>query len=399
MTDFNFWSPTYFAFGRGAEARTGELVRRFGGGKVLLHYGGRSALASGLIGRVRASLAAAGVASVELGGVKPNPRSGLVEEGIALARSAGVDFLLAVGGGSVIDSAKAIAIGAANGGEWRRFYVGREVKVRPAIPAALPVGVVLTIAAAGSEASTNSVVNLEPENLKRAAGGDILRPKFAVMNPELTMTLPPFQTACGVADMFAHLCERYFSPTRDVALTDNLCEAVMRTVIEESARVMADPGDYPARANLMWAGTLAHNDVCGVGRVQDWSSHALEHELSALYDCAHGAGLAVVMPAWMMYVHATDDARFARFARNVFGVGVGEPDASAASAGIAAFRRWLKSLGLPITFAELGARAEDIPLLVKTLNLNGNALGAFQPLSEDDVAAIYRLCAAAAADA
>lgn len=393
MTDFNFWSPTYFAFGRGAEARTGELVRRFGGGKVLLHYGGRSALASGLIGRVRASLAAAGVAAVELGGVKPNPRSGLVEEGIALARSAGVDFLLAVGGGSAIDSAKAIAIGAANGGEWRRFYVGREVKVRPAIPAALPVGVVLTIAAAGSEASTNSVVNLEPENLKRAAGGDILRPKFAVMNPELTMTLPPFQTACGAADMFAHLCERYFSPTRDVALTDNLCEAVMRTVIEESARAMADPRDYPARANLMWAGTLAHNDVCGVGRVQDWSSHALEHELSALYDCAHGAGLAVVMPAWMTYVHAADDARFARFARNVFGVGVGEPDASAASAGIAAFRRWLKSLGLPVTFAELGARAEDIPLLVKTLRLNGGTLGAFQPLSEGDAAAIYRLCA------
>jgi alcohol dehydrogenase YqhD (iron-dependent ADH family) len=264
--------------------------------------------------------------------------------------------------------------------------------VRPAIPAALPVGVVLTIAAAGSEASTNSVVNLEPENLKRAAGGDILRPKFAVMNPELTMTLPPFQTACGLADMFAHLCERYFSPTKDVALTDNLCEAVMKTVIEESARVMADPNDYQARANIMWAGTLAHNDICGAGRVQDWASHGIEHELSALYDCAHGAGLAVVMPAWMTYVHATDDARFARFARNVFGVGIGESDADAALAGIGAFRRWLKSLGLPLTFAELGAREEDIPLLVKTLNLSGNTLGGFRPLDEADVAAIYRMC-------
>ena len=297
-----------------------------------------------------------------------------------------------MGGGSVIDSAKAIAIGAANGGEWRRFYVGREVKVRPAIPAALPVGVVLTIAAAGSEASTNSVVNLEPENLKRAAGGDILRPKFAVLNPELTTTLPPFQTACGLADMFAHLCERYFSPTRDVALTDNLCEAVMRTVVEESAKVTADPSDYQARANVMWAGMLAHNDICGAGRVQDWASHGIEHELSALYDCAHGAGLAVVMPAWMTYVHATDDARFARFARNVFGVGAGRPDAEAALDGIAAFRRWLKSLGLPLTFAELGAREEDIPLLVRTLNLNGNTLGGFRPLGESDVAAIYRLC-------
>ena len=392
MTDFNFWSPTYFAFGRGTESRTGELVRKFGGKKALLHYGGRSAVASGLVGRVKTSLAEAGVDFVELGGVKPNPRSTLVDEGVRLAMTEGVDFMLAVGGGSVIDSAKAIAIGAANGGEWRRFYVGREVKVRPVIPAALPVGVVLTIAAAGSEASTNSVVNLEPENLKRAAGGDILRPKFAVMNPELTMTLPPFQTACGLADMFAHLCERYFSPTKDVALTDNLCEAVMRTVIEESARVMADPCDYQARANIMWAGTLAHNDICGAGRVQDWASHGIEHELSALYDCAHGAGLAVVMPAWMTYVHATDDARFARFARNVFGVGIGVGDGEAALAGIAAFRGWLKSLALPLTFAELGAKEEDIPLLVKTLNLNGNTLGGFRPLAESDVAAIYRLC-------
>ena len=392
MTDFNFWSPTYFAFGRGAEARTGELVRRFGGRKALLHYGGGSAVASGLIGRIQASLSAAGVDFVALGGVKPNPRSSLVEEGVRLALAEGVDFLLAVGGGSVIDSAKAIAIGAANGGAWRRFYVGREVKVRPAIPAALPVGVVLTIAAAGSEASTNSVVNLEPENLKRGAGGDILRPKFAVMNPELTMSLPAYQTACGITDMFAHLCERYFSPTPDVALTDNLCEAVMRTVVEEGAKVMANPSDYQARANIMWAGTLAHNDICGAGRVQDWASHGIEHELSALYDCAHGAGLAVVMPAWMTFVHDADNARFARFARNVFGVGFGASDEKAALDGIAAFRAWLKSLGMPLTFAELGAKEADIPLLVKTMNLCGNTLGAFKPLTEDDVAAIYRLC-------
>ena len=392
MIDFNYWSPTYIAFGRGEESRTGELVRRFGGHKALLHYGGGSAVRSGLLDRVKASLGDAGVGFVELGGVKPNPRSSLIEEGVRLAIAEGVDFLLAVGGGSVVDSSKAIAIGAANGGEWRRYYVGREVKVKPAIPAALSVGVVLTIAAAGSEGSPNSVVNLEPENLKRAAGGDILRPKFAVMNPELTMSLPPFQTACGLADMFAHLCERYFSPTADVVLSDNLCEAVMRAVVEEGAKVMADPTDYQARANIMWAGTLAHNDVCGAGRVQDWSSHGIEHELSALYDCAHGAGLAVVMPAWMTYVHAADDARFARFARNVFGVGVGESDAKAALDGIAAFRAWLKSLGLPLNFAELGAREEDIPFLVRKLNLSGNTLGGFMPLADDDVAAIYRLC-------
>ena len=392
MIDFNYWSPTYFAFGKGKESCTGELVRKFGGSKALLLYGGGSAVKSGLIARVEASLSEAGVDFVELGGVKPNPRSSLVEEGVRLALDRNVDFLLAVGGGSVIDSAKAVAIGAANGGEWRRFYVGKEVKVRPTIPAALPVGVVLTIAAAGSEGSTNSIINLEPENLKRGAGGDILRPKFAILNPELTMTLPPFQTACGLADMFAHLCERYFSPTRDVTLTDNLCEAVMRTVVEESAKVMANPSDYQARANVMWAGTLAHNDICGAGRVQDWASHGIEHELSALYDCAHGAGLAVVMPAWMTYVHKTDPARFARFARNVFGVGHGVSDSDAALAGIAAFRKWLKFLGLPLTFAELGAKEEDIPLLVKTLNLCGNTLGGFQPLTESDVAAIYRLC-------
>ena len=392
MTDFNYWSPTYFAFGKGKEAQTGELVRRFGGRKVLLHFGGGSAVRSGLLDRIKESLAKSGLKWVELGGVKPNPRSSLIEEGIRLAMAEGVDFLLAVGGGSVIDSAKGIAIGAANGGEWRKYYVGREVKVRPAIPAALPVGVVLTIAAAGSEGSTNSVVNLEPENLKRGAGGDILRPKFAVMNPELTTSLPAYQTACGITDMFAHLCERYFSPTKDVALTDNLCEAVMRTVVEEGAKVMANPSDYQARANIMWAGTLAHNDICGAGRVQDWSSHGIEHELSALYDCAHGAGLAVVMPAWMAFVHDADDARFARFARNVFGVGVGESDEKAALDGIAAFRAWLKSLGMPLTFADLGAKEEDIPLLVKTMNLCGNTLGAFKPLTEDDVAAIYRLC-------
>ena len=392
MIDFDYWSPTYIALGKGKESRTGELVRRFGGHKALLHFGGGSAVRSGLLDRVKASLVDAGVDFVELGGVKPNPRSSLVEKGIALAIAEGVDFMLAVGGGSVIDSAKAIAIGAANGGEWRKFYVGREVKVRPAIPAALPVGVVLTIAAAGSEASTNSVVNLEPENLKRAAGGDILRPKFAVMNPELTMSLPAYQTACGITDMFAHLCERYFSPTKDVTLSDNLCEAVMRTVVEEGLKVMANPSDYQARANIMWAGTLAHNDICGAGRVQDWASHGIEHELSALYDCAHGAGLAVVMPAWMTFVHGADDARFARFARNVFGVGQGESEAKAELDGIAAFRNWLKSLGMPLTFAELGAREEDIPLLVKTLNLSGNTLGAFRPLAEDDVAAIYRLC-------
>ena len=399
MENFEFESPTHFAFGRESEKRTGALVKAFGGTKALLHFGGGSIKAHGVYDKVVRSLEEAGVAYVPLGGVQPNPREALVREGIDLVRREKIDFILAVGGGSVVDSAKAIAFGALYDGNFLDYTFGKDCKKPPIVPYALPVGVVLTLAAAGSEGSCNCVISLGPHNLKRTITGDRLRPRFAVMNPEFTFTLPPYQTACGLVDIFAHVVERYFTPTRDVRATDELCEAIMRTVVAESATAMNTPDDYSACANIMWAGTLAHNNVCGVGRAQDWSSHGIEHELSALYDCAHGAGLAVVMPAWMMYVHATDDARFARFARNVFGVGVGEPDASAASAGIAAFRRWLKSLGLPITFAELGARAEDIPLLVKTLNLNGNALGAFQPLSEDDVAAIYRLCAAAAADA
>lgn len=392
MNDFAFYSPTKFVFGRGAENKVGALVRGFGGTKALLHFGGGSAKRSGLLGRVEKSLADAGVGCVSLGGVQPNPRSGLVREGIALCRKEKVDFILAVGGGSVIDSAKAIAFGALYEGDFADYYFGKDVKNQPQVPAALPIGTVLTIAAAGSEGSANSVINLEPGSLKRCATGDLLRPKFSVLNPELTFTLPPFQTACGLTDIFAHVAERYFTPTKDVTVTDELCEAVMRTVVAEGAKVMADPQDYAARANIMWAGTIAHNNVCGVGRAQDWSSHGIEHELSALYDCAHGAGLAVVMPAWMEYVMETDLARFARFARRVWEVEDADPKA-AAQEGVRRYRAWLRSIGMPQTFRELGAKEEDIPKLVKTLGLKGNLLGAFRPLGDEDVANILRRAA------
>ena len=392
MNDFAFYSPTKFVFGRGAENKVGALVKGFGGTKALLHFGGGSAKRSGLLGRVEKSLADAGVGCVSLGGVQPNPRSGLVREGIALCRREKVDFILAVGGGSVIDSAKAIAFGTLYEGDFADYYFGKDVKNQPQVPAALPIGTVLTIAAAGSEGSANSVINLEPGNLKRGATGDLLRPKFSVLNPELTFTLPPFQTACGMTDIFAHVVERYFTPTKDVTVTDELCEAVMRTVVAESAKVMANPQDYAARANIMWAGTIAHNNVCGVGRTQDWSSHGIEHELSALYDCAHGAGLAVVMPAWMEYVMETDLARFARFARRVWEVEDADPKA-AAQEGIRRYRAWLRSIGMPQTFWELGAKEEDIPKLVKTLGLKGNLLGAFRPLDDEDVANILRRAA------
>ena len=377
-------------FGRGAESQTGTLVRALGGTKALLHFGGGSVKRNGVYDAVVKSLEAASVEYVPLGGVQPNPRSGLVREGIALCRKEGVDFVLAVGGGSVIDSAKAIAFGTLYDGDFADFYFGKDVKNQPQVPKALPVGTVLTIAAAGSEGSANSIINLEPGNLKRGATGDALRPKFSVLNPEFTFTLPSFQTACGLTDIFAHVVERYFTPTKEVEITDALCEAVMRTVVKEGAKVMANPRDYEARANIMWAGTVAHNNVCGVGRAQDWSSHGIEHELSALYDCAHGAGLAVVMPAWMEYVMAADVARFARFAERVWDVREGTPE-EMAKEGIRRYRAWLKSIGMPLSFAELGAKEADIPRLAANLHLGGKMLGAFRPLSESDVREILKL--------
>lgn len=392
MNDFSFYSPTKFVFGRGAEAKVGSLVRACGGTKALLHFGGGSVKKNGVYDAVVKALESEGVGYVPLGGVQPNPRSGLVREGIALCRKESVDFILAVGGGSVIDSAKAIAFGTLYDGDFADFYFGKDVKNQPQVPKALPVGTVLTIAAAGSEGSANSIINLEPGNLKRGATGDVLRPKFSVLNPEFTFTLPPFQTACGLTDIFAHIAERYFTPTKEVEITDALCEAVMRTVVKEGAKVMANPRDYDARANIMWAGTVAHNNVCGVGRAQDWSSHGIEHELSALYDCAHGAGLAVVMPAWMDYVMEADIARFARFAERVWDVREGSPE-EMAKEGVRRYRAWLKSIGMPQNFVELGAKTEDIPVLVEKLGLKGNTLGAFRPLNDADVAAILRIAA------
>ena len=391
MDNFEFESPTHFAFGRGMEARTGALVKAFGGTRALLHFGGGSVRANGIYDKVVASLDAAGIAHVPLGGVKPNPREALVREGIALVRREKIDFVLAVGGGSVIDSAKAIAFGALYEGDFRDFTFGKDCKKPPIVPAALPIGVVLTLAAAGSEGSCNSIISLAPDNLKRTITGDRLRPRFAVMNPEFTFSLPPYQTACGLTDIFAHIAERYFTPTTDVRVTDELCEALLRTIVAESSAVMANPKDYSARANIMWAGTLAHNNVCGVGRAQDWASHGIEHELSALYDCAHGAGLAVVMPAWMAYVMSADVARFARFAAKVWDVAPGDAR-TMAEEGLARYRAWLRAIGMPTTFAELGAKAEDIPRLAANLGLKeGQTLGTFRPLSTPDVENILRL--------
>ena len=386
MNDFDFYSPTYFVFGRGREAEAGTYVKKFGGSRVLVLYGGQSAKKSGLLDRVLASLNGAGLHTVELGGVKPNPRSGLVYEGIDLCRKEGIDFLLAVGGGSVIDTAKAIAIGVPYEGDFWDFFSGKVPEK------ALPVGTVLTIAASGSEGSPDSIITNEKTLDKNSAEADCLRPCFSILDPALTESLPPYQTACGVT---AHAFERYFTNTEDVEVTDRLLEGVLLTMLHEGPRVMADPHDYGARANIMWAGMVCHNDMMGVGRKQDWNSHHLEHVLSALYDCAHGAGLAVIMPAWMRYcADHHDGLRMAQMAVRVFGCQMDFADPRrTALEGIAAFRAFLKSIGMPLTFAEIGADPADIPKLVEMNHVGGGVTGGYVGLTSDAIREIYEIAA------
>ena len=390
MQNFNFYSPTYFAFGKDEESRAGELVKRFGGSKVLLHYGGGSVVKSGLLDRVKKSLDAGNIPYLELGGVKPNPRSGLVYEGIKLCRDEKVDFILAVGGGSTIDSSKAIAAGTVYDGDFWDFYQGK------IITEALPVGTILTIAAAGSEGSPDSVITLEDGMIKRGATGDAIRPKFSILNPALTQTLPKYQTACGITDIIAHLYERYLTNTKDVEVTDRMIEALILTMKNEAPKVMADLNDYEARANIMWAGMVAHNNIVGVGRSQDWTSHQIEHELSALYDCAHGAGLAVTMPAVFTYNLKHDVMRFAKIAVRVWGcqMDFDNPERTALE-GIEALRNFLASIGMPRNFEELGAKEEDIERMAHTCCYGRGdeegKIGGFVTLEQKDVEAIYRL--------
>lgn len=387
MNNFSFYSPTYFAFGKETENKVGQYVKRFFGSRVLIHYGGGSVIRSGLLDRVKASLKEENIFFMELGGVEPNPRSGLVYEGIEICKNNEIDFILAVGGGSTIDSAKAIAAGAKYDGDFWDFFEGKEIK------SALKVGTVLTIAAAGSEGSGDTVITKEEGMLKRGAGSDVLRPMFSVLNPELTTTLPPYQSACGATDIMAHVFERYFTNTKDVEITDRLCEAVLLTMVKEVPKVMKDPSDYEARANIMWAGMVAHNNLVGVGREQDWASHDIEHELSALYDCAHGAGLAVIFPAWMKYVMHHDVNRFAQIAVRVWGCNMDflNPE-NTAREGIKRFEEFLTSIGMPINFRELGAKEEDIELLASKIGLKENkTLGGFVKLNTKDIENIYRL--------
>jgi hypothetical protein len=389
MDNFVFYSPTEFVFGRGVQAQTGKLVAKFGGKKVLLVYGSGSVVRSGLLAQVEESMRNAGIEWCVLKDIKPNPTDDRVYEGIELARRENVDFILAVGGGSVIDTAKAIALGIPYDGDFWDFYCGK------AVPnTASPVGVVLTIPAAGSEGSGNSVITkLDGLHKISVRYPMVLRPRFAVMNPELTMTLPWFQTACGAVDMLCHIYERYFSNTTATDMVDSYAEAIMRSVMADALKLKENPNDYDARAEIMWAGTLAHNGICGVGKVEDWASHRLEHEVSAIYNVAHGAGLAVIVPAWMTFTARSNPDKIRRFSINVMGV---SPDGKTAeqiiAEGIDRLRNFYHELGLTTSLRTLIGCEPDIEALCKSLHGNlGDIVGAYVPLTMDAAAEIYHI--------
>ena len=387
MLNFNYYTPTRYVFGRGVEMQAGNLTREMGCRNVLLVYGMGSVVRSGLLDRVKGALEASGIGFTDFGGIKPNPTDDRVYEGIGLVRSSGIDGIVAVGGGSAIDTAKAIACGVPDVGDFWDFYAGRAV-----VEQALPVGVVLTIPAAGSEGSGNSVITKLDGMHKISLRTDwALRPKFACLNPELTFTLPPYQTASGIADMMAHIFERYFSTTEGVEVTDRVAEGVLQAIIAEGPKVMAKPDDYDARANIMWCGTLAHNGICGTGRKEDWVSHFMEHELSAVYGVTHGAGLAVITPAWMTFMAAHRPSKIAQFARRVFHVDTID-DRLAALEGISRLRAFYSSLGLPVTLAGLGIENPDFDLLVSKLHENkGEEFGGYYRLTKAETREIYGL--------
>ena len=391
MFNFNYYTPTKVVFGKGTETQVSEQIKAFGGNKVLIHYGGKSALKSGLIDRVKKSLDEAGIAHVELGGVVPNPHLSKVYEGIELGKTAQVDFILAVGGGSVIDSSKAIAYGL---GEpefdvWELYAKTRTAKK------SLPVGTILTIAAAGSEMSNSSVITNEKTGEKRGCNFDICRLKFAIMNPELTMTLPDYQTQAGCTDIMMHTMERYFTQGGSMEITDAIAEGLLRTVMKNALILHDDPKNYEARAEVMWCGSLAHNGLTGCGHDgMDFASHKLEHELSGMFDVTHGAGLAAIWPHWARYVYKNCLPRFVKFAVNVMQVEPSVNDEETALRGIAAMEEFYRKIGMPTNLHELGINPteEQIEQMAESCaNGAGGKIGAAKILLKDDMIAIYKM--------
>ena len=390
MFDFKYFTPTKVMFGKNAEDKVAQLIQEFGGKKVLIHYGGGSVIRSGLMQKVTDQLDKAGIPYVKLGGAVPNPRLSLVYEGIELCKKEGIDFLLAVGGGSAIDSAKAIGYGVMNDGDvWDLYDYKKQAK------ASMPLGVILILAATGSEMSDSSVITKEEGLVKRGYSSDYGRPKFAILNPDLTMTLPDYQTACGCTDMMMHTMERYFTNGGNMELTDSMAEALLRTV-KENAKILAkDPKNYDARAEVMWAGSLAHNGLTGCGNDGgDWMTHKLEHELGGLYDVAHGAGLAALWGSWARYVYKNCLPRFKRYAINVMGIPATGTDEEIALKGIEAMEDFYREIKMPTNLRELGVEATDDDLKLMAhkcaVGVNGGK-GSARFLKEEDMYEIYKM--------
>ena len=388
MQNFEYCNKTKIIFGKGTEERVGSEAAQYAK-RVLLHHSGGSTVRSGLIDRVKDSLKKAGVECVELTGVLPNPRLSLVRKGIEIAKKEKLELILAVGGGSAIDSAKAIAAGAVNDCDVWDFFERKKTADK-----ALPVGTVVTIPAAGSESSISCVITNEEGPWKRGMNFQCIRPAFSIMNPELTYTLPPYQTACGITDMLAHIMERYFTKEPNVELTDELCEGAMRTIIRNARKIFSGgEKNYDARAEIMWAGALAHNGLLDTGRIGDWASHALDHELSALFDLAHGAGLAIIFPAWLRYNIKENTPRLARFAAKVWGVdGAFYDYEQAALEGVIRMENFFSSIGMPVRFADAKLDPARIPEMAKRV-VHFGPVGNYRKLEEKDAEAIYRLAA------
>ena len=390
MNNFDWYAPTHIVFGRGTESEVSSLLKSSKCNRVLLHYGSGSVIRTGLLGKIKSSLENACIDYIELGGVVANPRLSLVYEGIELAKSKGVDFILAVGGGSVIDSAKAIAYGAAADFDVWDLY---DRKRTP--ESALPVGVVLTIAAAGSEMSNSSVITNEDGGIKRGYSNNMVRPKFAILNPELTMTLPDFQTACGCTDIMMHTMERYFTSAGNMELTDGIAEALLRTVIKNALILVEDPKNYEARAEVMWAGSLSHNGLTGCGNGgDDFATHRIEHEISGMFDVAHGAGLAAIWGSWARYVLDDCLPRFKQFATNVWNIKDSGDDREVALAGISRTEAFFKRIGMPISLRDFGFELTDEvinELSEKCERAVGGKVGAAKVLYRDDFKKIYRM--------
>lgn len=391
MENFIYYTPTKVVFGKDEEKNVGKLIKEFKATKVLIHYGGGSAVRSGLIDKVKNALDEEKISYVELGGVKPNPRLSLIYEGIKLAKENGVDFILAVGGGSVIDSAKGIGYGIANPDieDIWDLYIGK-VKTQKCVP----IGVILTIAAAGSEMSGGSVVTKEDEQLKRSYNSDNSRPKFAVMNPELTYTLPKYQIACGIVDIMMHTMERYFSPVGNLETTDRIAEGVLKNMIKYGKLSLENPKNYEARAEIMWAGSLAHNGLTGCGGIGDWATHQLEHDLGGVYDIAHGAGLAAVWGSWARYICKENPKRFAQFAENVFDIEKIGTDEEMALKGIEAMENFYREIDMPTSISQCGIKLsdEDVEMLAeKCSNNETRFIGSFKKLFKEDMAKIYSM--------